>query len=96
MGDLLWSDPDDIKGWVPSPRGTGYTWGQNETEKFLISNRLTHITRGHQLQMKGNSKTHGDKVITVFSAPNYCYRCGNEASVMEVDESMNKSFLNFD
>ena len=27
MCDLLWSDPDDRKGWGISPRGAGYTFG---------------------------------------------------------------------
>lgn len=35
-------------------------------------------------------------MVTIFSAPNYCYRCGNEAGIMEVDEQMNTNFLAFD
>lgn len=32
MCDLLWSDPDDRLGWGVSPRGAGYTFGQDVSE----------------------------------------------------------------
>ena len=35
-------------------------------------------------------------VVTVFSAPNYCYRCGNMAAILEIDESMERTFLQFE
>ena len=38
--------------------------------------------------MTGYNWTHDRNVVTVFSAPNYCYRCGNDAAIMEVDEHM--------
>jgi serine/threonine-protein phosphatase 2A catalytic subunit len=38
--------------------------------------------------MNGYNWSHERNVVTVFSAPNYCYRCGNEAAIMEVDEFM--------
>ena len=34
MCDLLWSDPDDRCGWGISPRGAGYTFGQDISEAF--------------------------------------------------------------
>jgi hypothetical protein len=37
---------------------------------------------------QGYNWAHEKNVVTIFSAPNYCYRCGNQAAIMEVDEQM--------
>lgn len=86
MCDLVWSDPDDRCGWGISPRGAGYTFGQDITEQFNHTNGLQFVARAHQLVMEGYQWTHSRGVCTIFSAPNYCYRCGNQAAIMEVDE----------
>jgi serine/threonine-protein phosphatase 2A catalytic subunit len=52
MCDLLWSDPDDRTGWGISPRGAGYTFGQDIAEAFNHTNGLSLIARAHQLVME--------------------------------------------
>jgi serine/threonine-protein phosphatase 2A catalytic subunit len=96
MCDLLWSDPDDRCGWGISPRGAGYTFGQDISEQFNHTNNLKLIARAHQLVMNGYNWSQERNVVTIFSAPNYCYRCGNEAAIMEVDEHLKYTFLQFD
>mmetsp|Transcript_22056 Transcript_22056/g.32798 ORF Transcript_22056/g.32798 Transcript_22056/m.32798 type:complete len:341 (-) Transcript_22056:95-1117(-) len=96
MCDLLWSDPDDRSGWGISPRGAGYTFGRDISVQFNRNNGLSFVARAHQLVMEGYNWSHEDSVVTIFSAPNYCYRCGNEAAIMELDEQLNRSFLSFD
>jgi serine/threonine-protein phosphatase 2A catalytic subunit len=78
-------------GWGISPRGAGYTFGQDVTEQFTHINGLYFIARAHQLVMEGNQWQHNRTVVTVFSAPNYCYRCGNQAAIMEVDDTADSS-----
>ena len=96
MCDLVWSDPEDQNGWNISPRGAGYVFGPDISEQFCARNDLTTISRAHQLVMDGYSWTHSGKVVTIFSAPNYCYRCGNQAGILEVDEQLDHNFLTFD
>lgn len=36
FSDLLWSDPDNITGFKPSPRGAGYIFGEDVVNAVLI------------------------------------------------------------
>jgi len=85
--DLMWSDPDERAGWGISPRGAGYTFGADITEAFNHCNGLNLIVRAHQLVMEGHAWHHGNGLVTIFSAPNYCYRCGNQAAILEIDDT---------
>jgi serine/threonine-protein phosphatase 2A catalytic subunit len=96
MCDILWSDPDEKMGWGSSPRGAGYTFGSDITEAFNERNKLKLICRAHQLVNEGYNWNHDKECVTIFSAPNYCYRCGNFASLMEMDEKGNYEFTQFD
>lgn len=96
MSDLLWSDPDERSNWGVSPRGAGFTFGQDISKQFNHRNNLQMISRAHQLVMDGYAWSHEQQVVTIFSAPNYCYRCGNLAAIMELDEDLYTSFLQYD
>ncbi|CAI4216906.1 unnamed protein product [Parascedosporium putredinis] len=66
------------------------------SEAFNHNNGLTLIARAHQLVMEGYNWSQDRHVVTIFSAPNYCYRCGNQAAIMEIDEHLKYTFLQFD
>lgn len=86
MCDLLWSDPDDIDGWGLSPRGAGFLFGADIVRQFNNKNNLSLIARAHQLVMEGFKEMFDTSIVTVWSAPNYCYRCGNVAALLELSE----------
>lgn len=64
--------------------------------KFLDQNNMSHILRAHQLCMEGYSSLFDKHLSTVWSAPNYCYRCGNAASILEVGPGGSMYFNVFD
>uniref|UniRef100_A0A0A9X807 protein-serine/threonine phosphatase n=2 Tax=Lygus hesperus TaxID=30085 RepID=A0A0A9X807_LYGHE len=96
MCDLLWSDPDDIDAeWSVSPRGAGYVFGAKSVERFNYANNIKLICRAHQLMMEGFKYMFNQQLVTIWSAPNYCYRCNNVAAIMELDEYKNVEFKVF-
>ncbi|KAK6199399.1 Metallo-dependent phosphatase-like protein [Scheffersomyces amazonensis] len=85
MADLVWSDPDtEIMDFKLSPRGAGYLFGLDIINKFCQDNDLVQMIRAHQLCNEGYTSYWKGKCLTVWSAPNYCYRCGNKASILEI------------
>ncbi|KRX02654.1 hypothetical protein PPERSA_11994 [Pseudocohnilembus persalinus] len=96
MSDLLWSDPDDIQGWGKSARGAGFLFGGDVVDRFNHTNNIDLICRAHQLVMSGYKQMFNKKLVTVWSAPNYMYRCQNTAAILEIDENLNKYYNVFD
>jgi serine/threonine-protein phosphatase 6 catalytic subunit len=84
LTDLLWSDPDAdmTSDWQINSRGCGYLFGRNPTKQFCELNSLTMVARAHQLVLAGYEYLFDKQLLTVWSAPNYGYKCANSASIL--------------
>ncbi|CAD2100999.1 protein phosphatase containing kelch-like domains, putative [Plasmodium vinckei lentum] len=89
--DLLWSDPtdnDSVLGTIPNdirdPDGTGHIvkYGPDRVHKFLEDNDLQLIIRAHECVMDGFERFAGGKLITLFSATNYCNSHKNAGALL--------------
>jgi len=64
-------------------------WCALDVTSPVANDNLFHISQGYNW-------CHERNVVTIFSAPNYCYRCGNQAALMELDDGLKYTFLQFD
>lgn len=78
---LLWSDPAEHDGFRRNMRGCGFTFGSNTTAEFCESNAVKFVCRAHQMVMDGFHWDHDGKLLTVFSAPNYCGCNDNKGAI---------------
>ncbi|XP_055876421.1 uncharacterized protein LOC106075636 isoform X2 [Biomphalaria glabrata] len=91
--DILWSDPDeDITGWGENDRGVSYTFGGDIVKEYLRRFSCSLIARAHQVVEDGYAFFEKRKLVTIFSAPNYCGEFDNAAAVMIVSEDLTCSF----
>lgn len=89
--ELLWTDPQAVNGRSPSKRGIGMQFGPDITERFCLSNKIRKVLRSHEVRMGGVEEEHNGRLITVFSAPNYCDSTGNLAGVVHITENADYS-----
>jgi len=92
--DLLWSDPSDndsVPGVTPNetrdPDGTGriVKFGPDRVEEFLEKNKpLSMIIRAHECVMDGFERFANGRLITVFSATDYCGHHKNAGALLFV------------
>eukprot|EP00455_Lapot_gusevi_P022003 TRINITY_DN2294_c0_g1_i1.p1 TRINITY_DN2294_c0_g1~~TRINITY_DN2294_c0_g1_i1.p1 ORF type:complete len:500 (+),score=136.96 TRINITY_DN2294_c0_g1_i1:87-1586(+) len=75
-------------------RQCSYVYGVEAVEEFLEANNLTSLIRAHEAQLEGykmqmiNAKSGIPRVITIFSAPNYCDVYKNKAACLEFDNNL--------
>ncbi len=91
--DLLWADPDhEVNGWKENERGVSVIFSSKVVESFLEKHDLDLICRAHQVVEEGYEFFANRRLITLFSAPNYCGEFDNAGAMMSVDESLMCSF----
>ena len=82
--DLLWSDPDkDIDGWSENDRGVSFTFGGDVVGKFLKKHDLDLVCRAHQVVEDGYEFFAKRRLVTIFSAPNYCLAAGTRVALAD-------------
>jgi hypothetical protein len=92
--DLLWSDPSThccLFG--RSLRGAGYMFGKEAVDLFCEANDIQLIVRAHEIVEDGYEFNFNKKVLTIFSAPNYCHKFTNDAGILKVNENLECSIV---
>ncbi len=82
---LLWNDPADFDDFFRgSMRGKGiYEFGEAVFTKFAQNNNIKLMIRSHEFFPEGYKYFFNKKLLSIFSAPDYCLR-GNRGKIAMV------------
>ncbi len=58
-----------------------------------MDNNLELICRAHQMVVNGYHFFNNNRLVTIFSAPNYCGSCGNDGAVLKINKNFECSFI---
>lgn len=87
--DLMWADPEDnMTGWGPNERGVSFVFGADVVKEFVERNGIDLVCRAHQVVQDGYEFFADKKLVTVFSAPNYCGEFDNSAGMLQVSANL--------
>lgn len=94
--DLLWADPDEnTEEWeFNRERDISVTFGSKIVKNFLKKHRFDLICRAHELVDNGYQFFAGQKLITIFSAPNYC-GAENYGAIFQISKELSCRILVF-
>jgi hypothetical protein len=93
---MLWSDPSqNVDFFEPSPRQTGFLFGEKAVAEFLDGNSLTMLIRAHECVNTGCQFFFENKCVTVFSASSYGGLVSNNGAVLEVNDVCEYSVRQF-
>jgi len=97
LADLIWSDPEEyLQGRVPNTRrGAGQLFGPDVLAKFLALNDFHTVVRSHEAKQEGYEYLWGERLITVFSASNYCGSQGNDGAVLVYEHGLARKIISW-
>lgn len=91
--DLLWSDPStESVGFGQNDRGVSVAFGPDVVHQFLQKEDLDLVVRAHQVVEDGYEFFADRKLVTIFSAPNYCGEFDNAAAILSINENLQCKF----
>ena len=83
-----------INGWMQAPKSNEKYFLEEVTERFEKKNKIDLIICGRHLMEDGFRFFHNNKLISLFSTPNFGIN-RNKGAIIEIDENMEKRFLFF-
>ncbi|XP_010457353.1 PREDICTED: serine/threonine-protein phosphatase BSU1-like [Camelina sativa] len=92
LKDTLWSDPtanDSVMGIQSNARGEAVvTFGPDIVNGFCERNKIQMIIRGHECVSDGFERFAEGRLITVFSATNYCGSANNAGAILVIGRDL--------